>query len=160
RGWLSQIPQSKKILSICFCLAFATTSTYASGPKLQLVTKDELAAAEIVWSAHQNDPQPYCVLANTWPLLGLEAVSGHRITAGNFPVYQEYAQPERVKIFEGMSKTPSQKWIDGAFAVTGSSVCYYMTEAKWVSDAVLNKTVELFGESQRVGLVYIWRVER
>ena len=160
RGWLSQIPQSKKILAICFCLAFATTSTYASGPKLQLVTKDELVAAEIVWSAHQNDPQPYCVLANTWPLLGLEAVSGRRITAGNFPVYQEYAQPERVKIFEGMSKTPSQKWIDGAFAVTGSSVCYYMTEAKWVSDAVLNKTVELFGESQRVGLVYIWRVER
>jgi hypothetical protein len=155
-----RIPQRKKILAITFFLAFAATSTYASGPKLQLVTADELESARIVWSEHQQDPEPYCVIANTWPLLGLEAVSGRRITAGNFPVYQEYAQPERVKIFEGMSKAPSQTWINGAFAITDASVCYYMTENRWINDRVLDKTVKLLGEPKRIGDVHVWRIER
>tara|TARA_Y100000310_G_scaffold312125_1_gene359122 strand:- start:3226 stop:5577 length:2352 start_codon:yes stop_codon:yes gene_type:complete len=153
-----KIPHHKKVLAITFVLSFIATSTYASGPKLQLVTADELEAARVVWSEHQNDPEPYCVIANTWPLLGLEAVSGRKITAGNFPVYQEYAQPERVKIFEGMSKSPSQTWINGAFAVTDASVCYYMTENRWINDRVLDKTVDLLGEPRRVGEVYVWRL--
>jgi len=155
-----RIIQRKKILAICFALSFAATSTYASGPKLQMVTKDEIQSAKIVWQEHKQDPKPYCVIANTWPLLGLEAVSGMQIVAGNFPIYTEYAQPERVKIFEGMLKAPSQNWIDGAFAVTGAKVCYYMTENKWINDVVLDKTVELFGEPRRVGTVYIWRMEK
>ncbi|MBU2575893.1 hypothetical protein KKF64_02305 [Patescibacteria group bacterium] len=155
-----KILQRKKILAICFVLAFAATSAYASGPKLQLVTRDEIRAAEIVWDEHKYDEEPYCVIANTWPLLGLEAVTGMRIIAGNFPVYREYAQPERVTIFEGMSKSPSTHWIDHAFAVTNASVCYYMTEKPWVSDSVLDKTIELLGEPRRVGRVYIWRLSK
>ena len=157
-GCLARIPQRKKILVICFALAFASTSTFASGPKLQMVTADELAAAQIVWQEHKNDPEPYCVLANTWPLLGLEAVSGMRIVAGNFPVYKEYAQPERVKIFEAMSKSPSKNWIDHAFAATGAQVCYYMTEKQWLSDNVFDKIIELLGEPRRFGTVYVWRL--
>lgn len=156
----SSIPYRKKILAVSFLLAFAATSTFASGPKLQMVTKYELKAARLIWSEHKKDPEPYCVIGNTWPLLGLEYVSGRRIVAGNFPLYKEYAQPERVKIFEGMSKSPSQNWIDGAFRVTGSSVCYYMTEPKWTSDVVLEKKVKLFGEPRRVGDVLIWRIEK
>jgi hypothetical protein len=155
-----KIPYRKKVLAITFVLAFIATSTYASGPKLQLVTADELEAARIVWAEHQQDPEPYCVIANTWPLLGLEAVSARKITAGNFPVYQEYAQPERVKIFEGMSKSPSQTWIDGAFRITGASVCYYMTENWWINDKVLEKTIDLLGEPRSVGDVHVWRVEQ
>jgi len=153
-----KIPVRKKILAIAFLFAFGATSTYASGPKLQVVTGDELEAARLVWSEHQKDGEPYCVIANTWPLLGLEAVSGRRITGGNFPMYMEYAQPERVKIFEGMSKSPSGTWINAAFRVTGASVCYYMTENKWVNDTVLDKTVELLGEPRRVGDVHAWRI--
>ncbi len=160
RGWLAQIPHRKRVLAISFLLAFAATSTYASGPKLQMVTADELAAARLVWSEHQKDPEPYCVIANTWPLLGLEAVSGKKITAGNFPVYQEYAQPERVKIFEGLSKSPSRVWLDGAFRITNASVCYYMTEGRWINDRVLEKTLEMLGEPKRVGEVYLWRIEK
>lgn len=155
-----RIIRHKKIIAVIFVLAFSATSTFASGPKLQLVTADELHAAQLVWNEHKDDPQPYCVLANTWPLLGLEAVSGRNITAGNFPVYHEYAQPERVKLFEGMSKAPEQKWIDGAFAVTNASVCYYMTENRWINDMVLDATVRLLGEPRRVGTVYVWRIEQ
>lgn len=155
-----KIPMRKKILAITFLLAFGATSTYASGPKLEVVTTDELEASRLVWQEHQKDGEPYCVIANTWPLLGLEAVSGRRITGGNFPIYTEYAQPERVKIFEGMSKSPSQAWMSAAFRITGADVCYYMTENKWINDVVLDKTVELLGEPRRVGDVHIWRVSR
>jgi len=155
-----KIPTRKKIFAITFALAFASTSTYASGPKLQLVTADELKAAKAVWSEHQKDPEPYCVIANTWPLLGLEAVSARKITAGNFPVYTEYAQPERVKIFEGLSKSPSMHWIEWAFQLTAAPVCYYMTENRWINDTVFDKTVDLLGEPKRVGQVYVWRIEK
>jgi len=154
------IPRRKRIIAVSFLLAFAATSTFASGPKLQLVTADEIAAARLVWSEHQFDEGPYCVIGNTWPLLGLEAISGRHITAGNFPVYAEYAQPERVKIFEGMSKSPSETWIAGAFRVTGASVCYYMTENRWINDRILESTVTLLGEPRRTGDVYIWRIEK
>ncbi|OJI06311.1 hypothetical protein BK004_04060 [bacterium CG10_46_32] len=154
------IPMRKKILVVAFLLAFSATSTYASGPKLQMVTSDELAAARVVWAEHQLDGEPHCVIANTWPLLGLEAVSGRKITGGNFPMYTEYAQPERVKIFEALSKSPSDTWITAAFRVTGASTCYYMTENKWINDTVLGKIIELLGEPRRIGDVHIWRIDR
>ena len=75
-------------------------------------------------------------------------------------MYQEYAQPERVKIFEGLTKSPSQKLIDGAFRVTGADACYYMLEAKWTSDVVLEKTIKLFGKPKMVGTVYIWKTKK
>ena len=149
----------KKILAVCFILAFSATATFASGPKLQLVTADELAAAEYIWSELKNDNSPYCVIANTWPLLGLEAESGRRIIAGGFPLYGEYAQPERVKIFEGLSKKAATKWIDGAFRVTNANVCYYMSEKRWMSDFIFEDTVKLLGEPRQIGTVYIWKIE-
>jgi len=155
-----KIPQRKKILAICFFLAFSSTSTYASGPKLQMVTSDEIVAAEIVWSELEKSHEPYCVIANTWSLLGLESVSGKRIVGGNFPVYKEYAQPERVKIFEGLTKSPSLTWIDKAFRITGARECYYMLEAKWTSDVVLEKTIKIFGEPKMVGKVFIWKIKK
>ena len=158
RGWL-RVSERKKILAVCFVLAFSATATFASGPKLQLVTADELQAAKYVWSELKNDAPPYCVIANTWPLLGLEAESGRRITAGGFPLYGEYAQPERVKIFEGLSKKPAMKWIDGAFRVTGAQTCYYMSEKRWMSDFVFEDTVKLLGEPVKIGTVYIWKIE-
>lgn len=154
-----KIPGRKKILAICFVLAFSATATYASGPKLQLVTADELQAAKIIWAELKNNNPPFCVIANTWPLLGLEAESGRRVTAGGFPVYNEYAQPERVKIFENLSKKPARKWIGGAFRLTGANTCYYMTEKRWMSDFVFEDTVKLLGEPIKVGTVYIWKIE-
>ncbi len=155
-----KILMRKKILAITFLLAFGATSTFASGPKLEVVTKDELDAARLVWQEHQQDGEPYCVIANTWPLLGLEAVSARKITGGNFPIYAEYAQPERVKIFEMLSKKSSPTWIDGAFRLTGADVCYYMNEKRWMSDFVLADTVKLLGEPRQVGDVHVWRIDK
>jgi len=155
-----KIPRRKKFLAICFLVSFASTSTYASGPKLQVVTSDQVSAARFVWEHHRTDGPNYCVLANTWPLLALEAESGKRIVAGNFPLYAEYAQPERVKIFDLMSKTPEKILISQALKLTGADVCYYMNERRWAMDGALDKTAEMFGEPKIIGSVFVWRIEK
>jgi hypothetical protein len=158
-----------KIILICLFLALASTSTYASGPKLEVVTEDELKAAQYVWqqlkpvTQDQSSITKYCVLANTWPLLALEAVSSREIVAGNFPVYQEYAQPERVKLFKGMSMRPSRRYMEKALEITGASSCYFMTEERFWNKrdpSILEKLEEIFGGYKKIGEVYIFYFQK
>lgn len=156
--WL-RVALSTKIYGFALALAAIAASTYTSGPVLEVVTTDEVTAARSVWE--QIDKQsPYCVVANTWPLLGLEYASGRQIVAGGFPVYLEYAQPERVRIFEGLIRKPRREdWLAQAFAVTGARECWYMLERRWVSDQVWQDNIDLFGQpQQQFGKVVVWRL--
>ena len=173
-----------KIILICLFLALASTSTYASGPKLEVVTKDELKAAQYIWQKLQATPaslreagrasypglaprsgagklqaKDYCVLANTWPLLAVEAVSAREIIGGGFPVYQEYAQPERVKLFKGMSMRPSRRYMEKSLEITGASSCYFMTERRFWNkrdSRILEKLENIFGDYKKIGEVYVF----
>lgn len=155
------ITHRAKVIFICIFFALTSVSTYASGPKLEMVTEDELKAAQYIWQRLKDkDPKTkYCVLANTWPLLALEAVSGRKIITGGFPVYREYAQPERVRLFKGMSYWPSVRYLEKAFEITNSSSCYFMTERRFWTERVpgiLEKLMEIFGEYEKIGEVYIF----
>ncbi len=156
-------PTTRTILILFIVgISFVTLSTYASGPILDRVTRDELSAAQYLWEqTHVSPPLPsgaYCVLANTWPLLGLESVSGRKIIGGGFPLYNEYAQPERVKLFEKMSQHPNHELLDKALAVTGANTCFYMTEYRFINRRVYTETVTLLGEPEKTfGEVFIWR---
>jgi hypothetical protein len=152
-----------KIILICLFLSLASTSTYASGPKLEVVTEDEIKAAEYVWGKLQATSYKLqaknCVLANTWPLLALEAVSAREIITGGFPVYQEYTQPERVKLFNGMSMWPSRRYMEKALEITGASSCYFMTEKRFWNERdpqILEKLEKIFGDYKKIGEVYIF----
>lgn len=153
---------SRKAL-VVFAIAgvsFATTSTFASGPILDRVTKNEYLAALYVWDKIQDKP-PYCVIANTWPLLGLESASGRKLVGGGFPVYREYSQPERVKIFEDFSKHPSQELLSQALSVTQASECVYMTEFRFMNTRVFEETKTLLGPPEKqIGEVFIWTYDR
>ena len=174
-----------KIIAISLLISLGSALTYASGPKMQTVTADELQAAEYVWNrfkiqdstvaADQELPnaQPaspaggrptsnanYCVLANTWPLLALEAASGREVAAGGFPVYTEYAQPERVKLFAKMSDSPSVVYMEKALAITGAQSCYFMTEKRWANGLdpdYFAKLEQIFGQYVKIGEVYIFK---
>lgn len=148
-----------KIYTLGILLALIATSTYTSGPVLEVVTKDEVTAASFVWEKIDKN-NPYCVLANTWPLLAVEYVSGRKIVAGGFPVYLEYAQPERVKIFEGLIRKPTKdNWVSKAFELTRASTCWYMVERRFLSDAVWADNLKLFGDPDyQIGKVYIWKL--
>ncbi len=155
---LKYLPWRNKILITAVTLGFIATSTYASGPHLQVVTKDEYEAAKYVWQRIDKTDEYYCVVANTWPLLALEAVSGRSIIGGGFPVGFEYAQPERVKIFEKMSQYPDLNLLYWAKKITHDNVCYYMNEDRWINDRVYKETVKILGEPEKIiGDVYIWR---
>ncbi len=150
-----------KVYSLIIFISLLATSTYSSGPVLEVVTKDEVIAAQYIWE-RIDKKNNYCVVANTWPLLGLEYVSGREIIAGGFPVYLEYAQPERVKIFEGLIRKPlAEDWMAKAFEVTQANECWYMTEKRWMSDKVWEDNLRIFGEPKmQIGQVYIWQIKR
>jgi len=59
-------------------------------------------------------------LANTWPLLALEGVSGREIITGGFPYYYEYRQPERVQLFANMNYSPSVRYLNKAIEITNA----------------------------------------
>ncbi len=150
-----------KVFALLIGLSIITVSTYTSGPFLEVVTQDEVEAARYVWQNIDKSSGKFCVVANTWPLLAVEAESARAIVGGGFPVYLEYAQPERVKIFEGMLRFPLQKpWLKQAQQITGANECWYMVEKRWLSDKVWQENLQALGQwDKQIGQVYIWRVQ-
>ena len=149
------------IVSLILFLSFLSITVYASGPKFQVVTKDEFTAAEYVWQEIKTSPNDnYCVLANTWPLLALEAVSSRQIITGGFPYYYEYRQPERVQLFENMNRYPSIRYLEKALEVTKAEQCYFMTEKRWIDfnqrEQVPKQLDKILGQHQQIGEVLIW----
>jgi hypothetical protein len=153
-------------LTYIFAIGFALlgTTVLASGPKFQMVTLDESKSAEYLWSKIRQEPKPYCVIANTWPLLALEYASSKEIEAGGFPVYYEYQQPERVFIFDQMTKAPSIRYLGLASQITGAKKCYIMMEKRFINfknqTRILDQLNRLFGSPQQIGDVFIWEEAR
>lgn len=157
------ISSKAKIFVVCLFLALISSSVYSAGPKLQTVTKDELDAAKYVWQKIKGEEGGKCVLANTWPLLALEYTSSRHLTTGGFPVYQEYAQPERVQLFNNMSLNPSKRYLEKAMEITGAEYCYFMTEKRWWNkrdQKILEKYQEFLGDYEKIGDVYIFRFSK
>ncbi len=154
-----------RLAALLIFLSLLSTAVYVSGPKMQTVTSDELTAARYLWQqiSTAKEDQHYCVLANTWPLLALEGESARQIVTGGFPVYFEYAQPERVQLFDNLNKNPSIKDVDLALAITKSSDCYFMTEDRWIyiyrKSEILSKLNKIFGQPEKIGSVYLWHFQ-
>ena len=154
---------SKKALALALIvfIGLVSTTVYASGPKFQVVTNDEHQAAQYVWQKlKQGTKENYCVLANTWPLLALEGVSGREIITGGFPYYYEYRQPERVQLFENMNKSPSIRYLEKSLEITQAKQCYFMTEERWVyydnRKEIITQLDDLLGKHENIGKVMIW----
>ncbi|MCX6740930.1 MAG: hypothetical protein NTY61_00830, partial [Candidatus Parcubacteria bacterium] len=154
-----------RLIALLIFLSLLSTAVYVSGPEMQTVTSDELTAARYLWQqiSTAKESSPYCVLANTWPLLALEGESARQIVTGGFPVYFEYAQPERVQLFDNMNKNPSIKDVDLALAITKSPDCYFMTEDRWIyiyrKSDILAKLNKILGPSEKIGSVYLWHYQ-
>lgn len=177
---LTGIKVKARIVALGLVVAVSSGLAYASGPKLEVVTQAELKASEYIWSdwsqknkktaaEAKNSRSPknnYCVLANTWPLLALEATSRRNIVAGGFPIYTEYAQPERVQLWKKMTADPSIRYLEKSLAVTGSNFCYFMVEKKWLGaedktqDEKLKQLFAMFEEYQKFGEVYVFYYDR
>ena len=152
------------LLALFFSLV--ATSVYMSGPKFQVVTADEYQSAKYVWQAIESEVSETgnaCVLANTWPLLALEAVSSRQILTGGFPFYYEYRQPERVQLFQNMNESPSVRYLDKSIEITKSKNCYFMTESRWIlfdkREEIVEQIDKIIGGHINIGKVMIWKYQ-
>ncbi|MDP1709471.1 MAG: hypothetical protein Q8L21_01105 [Candidatus Komeilibacteria bacterium] len=150
----------KRILAVVFLLSFMATSTFASGPKLAILPADDQKAATVVWEElAANADEHYCVIAESWPLLVLEAQSRRKVIGGGFPMLPEYQQPDLTNIFNGLMKEPRREWLEIAFRVTKADTCYYLNKKRLLSEPVFQQTISLFGEPVRAGEMYIWKID-
>jgi hypothetical protein len=85
---------------VFFSILIATS--YSLGPDTDVVTGEEYRAMQMVWSEIKDTPDR-CVLADTYPLVALEAISHREIIGGGFPINQYFAQPERVQLLTALT---------------------------------------------------------
>lgn len=145
-----------KIFTIISILLFSwfITFTYASGPDMRVVSKDEFDAAKYIEENLTAKPLPFppivgegrvglCVLADTWVLLPLEALSAGKIVGGGFPIDYNFVQPERIVLLSEMNFNPRESVLKLAREKTGAENCwfvgsYQLADSKYQIDKVFN----------------------
>ncbi len=107
-GWMSLVSRVSARAGKAFVIALslvalsgASAASYSLGPDTSTVSRDEYRAMEYVWQGEKNN-LTHCVLADTYPLLALEAISSKNIIGGGFPISATFAQPERERFFESL----------------------------------------------------------
>ncbi len=124
--WKIEESRPKRLTTIIFILLFslATTASYTLGPDTKSVSLGEYNKMQAVWE-EEKEKDVHCVLADTYPLLALEAISGKKIVGGGFPMNAYFAQPERVELWEKWRETGRLSEEDWAWAkqLTGAKDC-------------------------------------
>lgn len=141
-------------------LATFLVINYSIAPSEPMVTVSEVKAMESVYQemSQQTGYEHVCVISDTWPLLAMQAVSANSIIGGGFPMYADFAQPERVEIQKGLFEKPELSYLQRAFDITGAKTCYLATEQRWTSD--LRPLTKLMGPYRQVGNVSIFSINR
>jgi hypothetical protein len=87
------------IIAVMLLAAF-TTASYSIGPDTETVSAQEYDAMQEIWiQSALYEPRHFCVLANTYPLLALEAISSKEVIGGNFPIDANFGQSELIKLY-------------------------------------------------------------
>ncbi len=125
---LTQFPnlKRKKILVVIslLILSISIAASYSLGPDTGTVSSDEYAAMKYVWNLEKVQ-QKHCVIADTYPLLALEAISDRAIIGGGFPITHNFEQPELTKILAGSSDVSIIEVRTG-LELTGAKSCWIL----------------------------------
>ncbi|HOX60389.1 MAG TPA: hypothetical protein PLV72_00080 [Candidatus Magasanikbacteria bacterium] len=125
RKFLHKFPRfviSIGVIIVIVGWALCTVFTYGMGPDMRVAaTADVEFANQIV--ADRKISERDCVLADTWPLLVLEGVSGRDIVGGGFPMEYNYGQKERVALYFEITTNPTTTTILMAQKLTGAENC-------------------------------------
>lgn len=160
-GIINWASSQKKILIIIVFLGLTSVLTYASGPVLEAaVTQDDTKAMKFIWQEIKGQPKNYCVLADTWPLLALEAYSSKEVVAGNFESDFNYQQPDRVKLLADFISQPSSAVLKEALEITQTQSCFVMADSHKIPQETIKKINDLLGQPRAFGNNFIWRYEK
>lgn len=156
-SWLRAVKPVGLFLLIIF-MSWFTATAYASGPDGRVVSHNEYQAAQKIWDQEVFVRDAYCVIADTWTLLPLEAVSAGRIVGGGFPISPTFAQTEREFVWREMQRAPRPALLDLAKNKTGSERCWAVLPAAGLDPNKEEILAALFGGAgERVGELVVWR---
>lgn len=125
---LRSVLEKKVILvaPLVLVFSFATAASYALGPDTYTMSADQYQAAQYIWD-QEKDESASCVLANTYSLLALEAVSSKRIIGGGFPIDANFGQPERAQLLDRVSSGGiDSSLLNDIGALTGADHCWFV----------------------------------
>ena len=141
-GWLKN-RRLAVLLVIIFSLQ--TAAAYSLGPFSRTVSLDEYKAAS--WLAEQTSGQKnICVIAETYPLLTLEALSAKRVIGGGFPIDSLFGQPELTALYEKFSVNPNYVGWTEAKRLTGAKKCFLVLPMENFKAAGLGEKIKSFGD--------------
>lgn len=132
-------------------LSSAITASYSLGPDLPTVSRDEYRAMQYVGQQEEGSKR-HCVIADTMPLLALEAISGREVIGGGFPIDQYFAQPELARFRAQLDKGFFEWDSETAYQLTGSQQCWWVkTDAKMAAGLARGPgpvtNVKIFGKT-------------
>ncbi len=129
-GWIEITRQKsdfnyKKLRQIILILVVsaAITASYTLGPDTNTASVDEYTAMQAVWAQDQNESW-HCVIADTYPLLALEAISARQVIGGGFPINQYFGQAELTTVLKQIQTEPEKGWPQSVWQATGADHCF------------------------------------
>jgi hypothetical protein len=141
------------ILLIIFSFALITTTSYASGPDMRVVSTGEYKVGEYI----VDNASEHCVLADTWVLLVVEGLSAHKIVGGGFPIDYQFAQPDRVRFFNEIKKSGSENVLQEMYNATGFERCLIVMPRDVLSEEEKENISNLVeSEANLVGEFFVW----
>ncbi len=146
--------RSLGIASLLVLGSLAVAASYSLGPASAAVSTDQYAAMGYIWNQELN-ASSHCVLADTYSLLALEAISKRAIVGGGFPMDTNFGQPELARLYDQLTSTPTPALLDEALRVTGANQCWLALPA---GQKFETKPTLLAGlPFQQFGKIFVWR---
>ncbi len=139
----------KLLVPLLLILSITITASYSFGPDAKTVSVNEYKAMEYVWLQVKTEKQS-CVVADTYPLLALEYFSAKNIIGGGFSINQNFAQPEREKLFQELNDNSNEQAWKKALSLTNATKCWLVTsnQSLKINDYFLKSSARatLFGD--------------
>ncbi len=136
------------IIVLVVVASVSITASYSLGPDTDAVGSNEYRAMQYVWQEDKAN-ESHCVIAQTYPLLALEAISERKVIGGGFPIDQYYTQPELKQSLVGFDRQPNGQLWGKALAATHASSCWLL-----VKD---DRYIEMAKEVGRFGGYKLWK---
>ncbi|MDD2757915.1 MAG: hypothetical protein PHD72_00885 [Patescibacteria group bacterium] len=128
---IKNIFKTNKFASVLFILVGATAvaASYSLGPVSTAMSTAQYDAAGQVWRESKNET-PHCVVADTYTLLALEAISQKQIIGGGFPIDKNFGQLDLTALYDGFKNNPGDELWQKARHLTGANECFLIIDGK------------------------------
>jgi len=150
-----------KQAGIILLLSLTIGSTYLSGPIHGRITKAHYQAMQALYQEiKKNRREDYCIIAEHFPLLALEAISAGQLKNGNFPIKYGYFE-ERGQVFIRMFSNPKIRVIQEAMKIAQTPCgCYFILDSRFMANWSYGAIRDILGEPIiKIDDVYVWRYD-